>query len=340
MGKLKHYIFSHLNVLFFSIFIPLFTIASVIVMIKIATLTSIVTLNLSEMGKLYLFVLPELLFYTLPIAFVVAGALTFYRLSIDNEMVVFFSLGIPPHYLGRVLLLPAFLLSLLLIIDFLLITPYMNIVNESFYVAKKNEARFNLTASEFGHNFGNWMIFIKTSGKDNGKYGGIALFNKENKEEIFITANEAELINKNGTLQLNLSDGNGYSYTDHAFNYMGFKTLKINDSLDHKIIAYDGLIDYWTNDTRRERKQQTLITNTLLGLFPLLSIFLIVALGVVHARHQKRWIYLWLFLSIIIYYSSIMLLQIWLLYWTIPTVAILWLIATYVFYRKLVANRF
>ena len=87
-------------------------------MIKIATLTSIITLNLSEMGKLYLFALPELLFYTLPIAFFVSAALTFFRLSNDNEMVVVFSMGISPRFLARILALPALTLSVLLLINF------------------------------------------------------------------------------------------------------------------------------------------------------------------------------------------------------------------------------
>ena len=92
MDKLRRYILSNLSLLFFSIFLPLFAIASVIFMIKLATYTAVIQLSVAEMGKLYLFVLPELFFYTLPIAFVVSGALTLYRLSNDNEMVVVFSL--------------------------------------------------------------------------------------------------------------------------------------------------------------------------------------------------------------------------------------------------------
>lgn len=340
MGKLRRYIFSHLNVLFFSIFIPLFTIASVIFMIKLATYTAVIQLNIGEIGRLYLFVLPELLFYTLPIAFVVASALTLYRLSNDNEMVVVFSLGVSPGYLGKILLLPSFLLSLVLIADFLIITPYINIVNESFLLSKKSEAQFNLTASEFGNSFGNWMLFINKSDSNKKLYDNVVLFNIDVKEEILITADHAKLLNHNGVLQLNLTDGNGYSYNKDTFKHMKYEQLKINDTPDNKIITYNGLIDYWTNDTRRERKQQILITNTLLSFFPLLSIFLIMALGIVHARHQKRWIYLWLFLSVILYYMSAMLLQKWLIYWTIPVVVFIWFSGTYMLYRRLVGNRF
>lgn len=340
MGKLRHYIFTHLNVLFFSIFIPLFTIASVIFMIKIATLTSIITLNLSEMGKLYLFALPELLFYTLPIAFFVSAALTLFRLSNDNEMVVVFSMGISPRFLARILALPAFTLSLLLVISFLVITPYIKHISHNFIQAKKSEAKFNLAASEFGHHFGNWMLFINKSDNDSRKYGGIVLFNKEKKEEILVVAKEAELLNNHGILQLKLHNGEGYTYDDKTYKHMKFKTLMINDAMERSGNEYRGIIGYWENYKEDSSKQKLLITNTLMSLFPLLSVFLIIALGVVHARHQKRWIYLWLFLSIVSFYAAAIVLQKWLIFWTIPTVAVLWVAITYAFYQKLVGNRF
>ena len=103
---------------------------------------------------------------------------------------------------------------------------------------------------------------------------------------------------------------------------------------------YTGILGFWENYNEEPAKQKLLITNTLLSLFPMLSVFLIIALGVVHARHQKRWIYLWLFLSIITYYASAILLQKWLYFWTIPVVALVWLFITYTFYRRLVGNRF
>lgn len=340
MGKLKHYIFSHLNLLFFSIFIPLFTIASVIFLIKIATLTSVINLNLSEMGKLYIFALPELLFYTLPIAFFVSAALTLFRLSNDNEMVVVFSMGISPRFLVRILALPAFTLSILMLINFLVITPYIKHISKSFSQSKKSEAKFNLTASEFGHHFGDWMIFINKSDNENRTYGGIVLFNKGEKEEILIVANDAELLNNSGLLQLKLHNGEGYSYNNDTFKHMKFKTLMINDSMENNAHTYHGILGYWQTYKEESFKQKLLITNTLLSIFPLLSIFLIIALGVVHARHQKRWIYLWLFLSIVMYYASAIVLQQWLAFWTIPLVAIAWLLITYTFYRRLVGNRF
>ncbi|MGA9047061.1 LptF/LptG family permease [Sulfuricurvum sp.] len=340
MDKLHSYILSNLSIIFFSIFLPIFAIASVIFMIKLATYTAVIQLTIAEMGKLYLFVLPELLFYTLPIAFLVGGALTLYRLSNDNEMVVIFSLGISPSFIARVLAKPALILSVLLFVDFVVVTPYIKIISSNFLEEKRAEAKFNLTASEFGHNFGDWMLFINKSDSDARAFGDVVLFNKEMKNEILITAKKAELINENGVLQLRLDNGESYSYDDNLLKTVLFKTAYINDMLNSETTLYRDTLDYWTNDELRERKDQRLTTNTLLSLFPILSIFLIVALGVVHARHQKRWIYLWLFLSIVGFYSAAIILQQSIGFHTIWVVALAWVFITYGFYKRLVGSRF
>lgn len=341
MGKLRRYIFSHLNVLFFSIFIPLFVIASVIFMIKLATYTSIIQLTIGEMGKLYLFVLPELFFYTLPISFIISAILTLYRLSNDNEMVVVFSLGIAPNFLVRILSIPSLLLCILLITDFLVVTPYIKSISKNFLAQKKAEAKFNLSASEFGHNFGDWMLFINKSDNAARSYGDIVLFNKNLDQEILLFANNAELLNNSGKLQLQLKNGEGYTYNEEIFRRMQYQSLTINDTIISDRAEYGNTLTYWTASAReQEARNSTLITNTLLSLFPLLSLFLIVALGVVHARHQKRWIYLWIFLSIVLYYAAAITLQKWIAFNTIWTVALIWLIGTYIIYRRLVGRRF
>lgn len=354
MGKLRHYIFAQLNVLFFSIFIPLFVIASVIFMIKLATYTAIIQLTIGEMGKLYLFVLPELLFYTLPISFIVAATLALYRLSNDNEMVVVFSLGIPSTFLVRILSIPAFLLALVLLSDYLVVTPYIKNISKNFLAQKKAEAKFNLSASEFGHNFGDWMLFISQSNNNDRTYGDVVLFNKNLKEEVLLIAKQAELKNYQGNLQLQLNNGEGYTYNDENFKRMQYKTLTINDMITSDHSTYTNTLEYWIIPKQKQEdliasynasqdqafRNSAIVTNTLLSLFPLLSLFIIVALGVVHTRHQKRWIYAWLFLVIIVFYSAAISVQKWFGFHAIWVVALVWLMITYFIYRRLVGNRF
>jgi len=339
MNRLQKYIISNLSTLFSSIFMPLFAIASVIFLIKLATYTAVIQLSVWEMSKLYLFVLPEILFYTLPVTFFIAAVLSIFKLSNDNEIVVLFSLGIKPSFIVRAFIKPALLLSLILMFDFFVLFPHAKILSANFVSYKKSEAKFNLSASEFGHSFGDWLLYL---GKDNGDgtYGKVFLFNKKQKEEILIAAKKAEVINDDGILRLKLYDGQGYSYSKDKFSQINFETMFINNTMKTNLTKYRAALDYWTSDERADVKRHMIITNTLLSLFPLISLFLVASIGIVHTRHQKSRTYLYIFLSIVLFYGLTLGIQKIFIYYTIPIILFSWLIVTYFIYKKTIVNRF
>jgi len=325
--------------LFLTIFIPLFTIASVIFLIKLATYTSVIQLTIWEMSKLYFFILPEILFYTLPVTFFIAATLSIFKLSTDNEIVVLFSLGIHPSFIIKTLLKPALLLSTLLVFDFFILFPHATVLSSNFVSYKKSEAKFNLSASEFGHSFGNWLLYVGKNNPD-GTYGDVFLFNKNKKEEILVGAKKAQIINDSAILRLKLSDGEGYSYSKDKFTQINFETMFINDTMITDLTTYRTPLHYWLSSDRQESKRHMFITDTLLSLFPLLSLFLVASIGIVHVRHQQGKIYLYMFLSISLYYGAIIGLQDVISFYTIPVVFTTWLVSTYIFYKKTIVARF
>ena len=339
MKRLKKYITSNLSSLFTSIFMPLFFTASVIFLIKLATYTAIIQLTVWDMTKLYIFVLPEILFYTLPIAFFIAATLSLFKLSNDNEAVVLFSLGIRPIFIIKTLLKPALSLLLVLALNFLVLFPHTDVISTNFLLYKKGEAKFNLSASEFGNSFGDWLLYL---GKENpdGTFGEVFLFNKKKQEEILIAAKEAEVINEDGVLRLKLTDGEGYSYSTKSFSQINFETMFINDAMKVELRKYETPIEYWASEIRAKNKKQALITNTLLSIFPIISLFLVVSIGIVQMRHQKSYVYLYLFLGSVAYYSATLGLQSIFGYYTIPLVVFTWLALTYTLYRKTIVNKF
>jgi len=339
MNRLRDYITENLSLIFMSIFISLFAIASVIFLIKLATYTAIIQLTVWEMTKLYFFRIPELLFYTLPVTFFIAATLTLFRLSNENEMIVIFSLGIKPSFILKTLLKPALLLSTLLIVDFFVLFPHSKVLSANFISYKKSEAQFNLSASEFGNSFGDWLLYLGAK-KDDGTFSKVFLFNKKKEEEILIAAKNAKLVNDGGILRLKLYNGQGYSYSKEKFTQINFNTMMINDTMKTELEAYMKPYDYWTSKEKRRSKKKMFITDVLLSLFPILSIFLIASIGIVHARHQKSQVYLFLFLGTIFYYGSTLGLQNILGFYTIPTVATLWLLITYLYYRKKITKTF
>ncbi len=339
MKRLRKYILNNFSSLFLSIFTPLFAIASVIFLIKLAAYTAVIQITVWEMTKLYIFVLPQLLFYTLPVTFFIAGALSLFKLSNDNEIIVFFSLGIKPIFLVRTFFWPALLLSFVLFFDYLVIQPHSTVLSKNFISYKKSEAKFNLSASEFGNSFGDWLLYLGKKNND-GTFGKVFLFNKKQKEEILIAAKKAKVINDGGILRLKLTNGQGYSYSKEKFSQINFQTMLINDTMKTDLRVYKKPLEYWTSKDGYARKKHLLIRNTLLSLFPLLTLFLIVSFGVVHARHQKSFIYIYLFGTILLFYGGLLVVEKPLGFYTIPIFATLWLIASYLFYRKTIVRKF
>lgn len=306
-------------------------------------MTSVIKLSILEMFKLYTFVAPELLFFTLPITFFVAATLTLHKLSSDNEMTVIFALGIKPFKVLSILSTPALFLTLILIFDFFIMIPHTKTLSSNFIQYKTSEAKFNLGASEFGHNFGDWMLYIGNNNNE-GTYGDVFLFNKSDKEEILIGAQTAEVISEGGIMKLKLKDGEGYSYTDQSLSQMNFSSMIINDMMNFNLDKYQTPIDYWLgsgdNIYIKKRKHRKFIMYSILSLFPILSIFSVMGIGIVNARHQQGHLYLSIFLVILFYYGAAFGLRKTFMFYTIPLVTITWISVTYYLYRTKVVARF
>jgi lipopolysaccharide export system permease protein len=319
--------------------LPLFSIASVIFLIKLAAYTAIIQLSIWEMTKLYIFILPQILFYTLPITFFVAATLSLFKLSNDNEVIVLFALGIKPFFIVRTFFWPALLLTFVLLFNFLIINPHTTVLSKNFISYKKSEAKFNLSASEFGNSFGDWLLYLGKKNKD-GTFEKVFLFNKKQKEEILIAAKTAEVINDAGILRLKLTNGQGYSYSTEKFSQIDFKTMLINDTMKTDLMHYKKPLAYWLSKEGEGRKKHLLIRNTLMSLFPLITLFLVVSFGVVQVRHQKSKIYLFMFLTILFFYAGLLGVEKYLGFYTIPAVALFWTILGYLYYRKTIVRKF
>ncbi|HFU74264.1 MAG TPA: LptF/LptG family permease, partial [Helicobacteraceae bacterium] len=227
MYRLRRYLLKNLSLLFLSIFIPLFAIASIIFLIKLATYTSVIQLSVKDMVTLYLFVLPEVFFYTLPVTFFIAASISLYRLSQENESTVLFALGITPATIYAIYFRPAILLSLLLFFDFFVMFPHATVLSTNYLRYKQSEAQFNLQASEYGHSFGDWMLYIGSAKSDN-LYSDVFLFKNDPNEELLINANEASIVNSGNVLSLKLESGKGYNFKKNILTQMNFQTLYIN----------------------------------------------------------------------------------------------------------------
>ena len=255
MNRLEHYIIKNLSILFMSIFLSLFSIASVIFLIKLATYTAVIQLSTWDMLKLYIFVTPELLFFTLPISFFVASALTINKLSNDNEIIVLFALGIHPKFIIKTLAKPALLLTTLLLFNFFVVLPHVKVLSKNFITFKKTEAKFNLSASEYGHKFGDWLLYLGGENSDSS-YSEVFLFNKNDTEEVLIEAEKAYITNDDGILRLQLVDGEAYVYSKEEFSQTNFETMYINNTSTTEYLVNLSTIEHWTAYDRGKKAKE------------------------------------------------------------------------------------
>jgi lipopolysaccharide export system permease protein len=335
MHELKKYLRDSLFILFVSIFLPLFTIASIIFLIKLATYTAVIQLSILDMGKLYLYTLPEILFYIFPLSFFVAATLTLFKLSNDNEIVVIFSLGVKPRLIISAFLKPALFLSIILILNFLFVFPHAKVLYKNFITYKTSQAKFNLSASKYGNRLGNWLLYIGKE-NENKTYSDVVLFNIKKTEEILIAAKKAELVNESGILRLKLSNGEGYNYSKEKFTQINFETMYINDSVQTDLREYKSAYKYWLNPDKHKK----FIINTLLSVFPIISLFLALSIGIVHTRHQKAKVYLYLFAGVLTYHALTIGLAQHMGFYSIAVLIIVWLITTYIMYQRNILSKF
>jgi len=339
MDRLKTYLLSNFSQIYFSIFLPLYVIASLVTLIKIAAFTSVIQLNLFEMFKLYLFMLPELLFYTLPVTFFISAVMTVAKLSFDYEMIVIFSLGVKPSSILRFFTKLAMYQSALLILLFFILTPHTKNLYKNFLKIKTTEAKFNIQASEYGHKFGDWLIFV---GKDNddGHFSDVILFNQQKEKETLIVGKDADVISKKGILKLQLEGGKGFTYSKDSLSQMSYEKMFINDTSIADTSEYKDTLQYWLNPDKREKMTKKFTLNFLIAIFPLLSVFLVPAIGIINARHQKSYTYAYIFATVLFYYAATFSMAKPLGLYTIPLVTVLTLIIVSYFYTVKVSKRY
>jgi len=340
MFKLKNHLLKTFASLFFSIFLPLIAIASIIILVKISQVTAVVQLNLWDMIKLYFFIVPQILFFTIPIAFFVAGVMTINKLSAENEMVVLFALGINPTKITMIIAKVALFLSAILLFTSIIVMPHAKQLYNNFINFKKTDVTFNIKASKFGQKFGTWLLYIGQENL-NKTYSDITLY-KPNEEgrEVLIIADKARFSNENMQLKFKLVNGKTYLYGDEAFTQINYDKLTINDTSILSKLQYTSSLEYWTGALRERGVRDKLITSVLFSLFPLLSLPLLLSLGMVNSRHEKSRTYFNIFISLALFFALFSLLGTLIKLWAIPAAIIIWTIATIMIYKRKILARY
>ena len=337
--KLKQYLYSQLAITFFPIFLGLFFITSVIFLVKIASLTSIITINFSELFQLFSYVIPQIIFFTMPISFFLSLVITLAKLASEYELTVITSFGLNPTKILKIFLPITLIISSLLLVVSVGLIPKTKYLSKQFLEKKKKEANFNIKASEFGQKFGDWLIFI--NGKDEKIYDEVKLFKTEKKEDQFIVSKTAILDNDKGFLSFKLEDGKAFVINEKEFDQINFKSMYINDSIaDSKMVAFSDSYEYWKNNIARNADVDDLTMYILTSIFPLISLFLVITFGYFNPRYEKNRAVFYSLISIVLYYIFIKIVGDKILLHALYLIPTIWISATYILYSKTIQKEY
>ncbi len=340
MGRLQKYLNNNLSTMFFSIFVPLFSIASLVFFVKIVSITSVIKIDFLELMELYGYVLPQILFYTIPVAFFSSAVMMLGKLSYDYETIVIFSLGIKPLKIAHIIGKTALLTTLTLLVLSLIIIPQAKQMYKGFIAHKKAEAVFNIKPSEFGQKFGDWLLFIGGE-KEKNSFFDVVLYNKKVMDkENFIKAKEAKIVSDEEGLKFILIDGSGYTYENGVLTKTDFKKMILNDLSVIKAKNYRSFLEYWFESLSNETRAFDFTIFVIVSLFPAVSVPLILALGVVNPRYEKSRSYLWIIIAIVAFYALAFLSAKKMPFTGAVVASGLWALAGYIIYVKRIKRKY
>ena len=331
--RLNNYLHSQFAVTFFPIFLGLFFITSMVFLVKIASLTSIITMNFFELFKLFSYSIPQIIFFTLPITFFISLAITLSKLSSEYELTVITSFGLNPEKILKIFFPITAILTLLLLVVSVGLIPKAKYLSKQFIEIKKKEANFNIKESEFGQKFGDWLIYI--DGKENNIFKDLKLLQTDKDRDQFVISKEAVLENLKGFLSFRLDDGTVYIVDNKEFSQIKYDRLFINDSIaDDKEDKFLDSYTFWKDSFKQNKDLDDITFYILTSIFPLISLFLIITFGYFNPRYEKNKTVAYSILAVVVYYVLIKYIGDRLLIHSIYIIPIIWLLGSYILYSK------
>jgi len=337
--KLKQYLYSQLAITFFPIFLGLYFITSVVFLVKIASLTSIITINFTELFTLYSYVIPQIIFYTMPISFFISLVITLSKLSSEYELTVITSFGLNPLNILKLFFPITILLSIVLLVVSVGLIPKTKFLTKQFLEIKTKEANFNIKASEFGQKFGDWLIYIQS--KEDKLYSDVKLFKTLEGKDQFIISQTAVLNNEKGNLSFRLNDGKAFYFYDSTVDQINFSSMLINDSIANASLkTFTTTYNFWKEMIKKKDEIDDLNFFILVSLFPVLSLFLIITFGYFNPRYEKNKAVAYSLIAIVLYFVLVKAIGDKMFLHTLYIIPIIWLSSTYLLYSRTVKKEY
>ena len=294
-----------------TIFLPFFLIISLVYLVKISSLTTQIQISMGELFQLYSYSVPDIIFYTLPLSFLVALANVLVKLSQDNELIALYALGLNAAKVLRPLLLLGLLFSLLLGSISFLAMPLSKQLYKEFIHSKKSEAKLNIVAGKLGQKFGDYYIYVREkSGED--KFKDIVIYNRTKKEEEqFFASHDGEIHKSTGVTSLQLNSGYGYTYSKDKLQQAKYESLEVYDNAKTKTFEFEDIVAHWSKAKTDEKRMHRALFFIFVSLIPLMAVYIIAAFTMINPRYQANRSFVVIFLTAMGLYLTASSLEKW-----------------------------
>jgi len=307
--SISQYISQNFTKSFLTIFLPLFFIGSLVSIVQLSSLTKYIQIDFWEMAKLYGYNLPAMLFYTIPVSFLIAVTTVLLRLSNDNELISLFALGVKSKYIIRRLLVASVLFSILLLTLSLIKMPQTKQQLRAFKIYKTAQAKFNISPSQLGQKFGDFFVYIE--GKNGNNMENVVIYTKEQKtsNRLFIAKN-AQVNNSSSIVSLKLyNGGSGYTFSKDSLKMVDYDTMEIYQNLKPKSFSYQNVKEYWEKLSKVPKKRGKILFFIFISLIPIIALYIVSAFSIINPRYQKSYAYPALGITIILLYIIAIAIQ-------------------------------
>lgn len=209
-------------------------------LLRLSRILSGIGTSLTDIIKIILYLQPQLLILTTPMAMLLSVLLTYGRMNADSELIVlrssgmsFRSLSMPVVYLG----LACFILSLLM--SFYLSPKGSSLMRSKVAEILTTRAPMTIEEGIFNTSFKDIVILVKEKPATDRLSGIFIVDERKKEEQKIIVAKEGRIVPENNSLIFSLNNGHIYItkkniFTDIAFGKYHFKLNPSVESSEKK----------------------------------------------------------------------------------------------------------
>ncbi len=333
MAKIKQHILNNFLKSFLTLFVPFFIIMSLIYIINIAKLSAKVTLDFSDFITLYSYVLPDIIFATLPLTFIGAIINSLSNMTENNETTALFSLGYSPKKIIHYLLPTAVMFTIFTTILAIFIIPYANQKMTNYRAKKVYESKLKILPKKLSQNFGKHHIFIEEN--RDGKFKDVTMFTKQSDGSIqILLSKEGNINNDINSSYLNLDNGTLYKHNNKEFQIVDFKNMKLFNNSKYYSNKILNTKEFWLKHKAKFYYQ------LLIALSPLMLFILYISFGIFNPRYQKNLASIYILISVLLIYLPAIITRKLNNPYVLVAILILWLVISITTFNKKILKRY